>query len=143
MPPAISIISAVYNMQDYLERFLIAILSQTMTDFELICVNDGSTDASASLIQQYADQDKRIRLLNLGKNCGLGVAMNRGLAEAQGYSLCFADPDDFLPANSLELRWQALHKYNAVVRSCHEEFAPKGILLYHERRPPNLPEVFS
>ena len=142
MPPAISIVSPIFNMQDYLKRFLIAILSQTFTDFELICVNDGSTDNSATIIQDYAKHDKRIRLLNLKQNSGFGKSMNLGIAYAKGQTLCFADPDDLLPANSLELRWQALHKYHAVVRSCHEEFNPNGILLNHERRPPNLPEVF-
>ena len=62
--PKISVIVPVYNVAKYLERCLESILSQSFKDFEIICVNDGSTDNSLEILQQYAKKDKRVKIIN-------------------------------------------------------------------------------
>lgn len=89
----ISIIVPVYNMQKYLGRALESILAQTFRDYEVILVDDGSTDASASICEEYA-QDYGFTLLRQ-KNSGVSVARNRGLESAHGKWVTFLDPDDY------------------------------------------------
>ena len=80
--PEISIIVPVYKVEDYLKECLDSLLAQTFLDYELICVNDGSTDRSLSILRQYAAMDERIRLISK-ENEGYGKTMNRGLSEAR------------------------------------------------------------
>ena len=98
-----SIIVPVYNVKDYLGECLDSILSQTYRDFEMILVDDGSTDGSGELCDQYAAQDERIRVIHQS-NQGLSAARNNGIARAKGEYLMFVDSDDyFLRRDALEL----------------------------------------
>lgn len=99
--PKISVIVPVYNVAKYLERCLESILSQSFKDFEIICVNDGSTDNSLEILQQYAKKDKRIKIINQ-KNSGAGYSRNIGINAALGNYLSFIDADDWIDELFLE-----------------------------------------
>lgn len=91
----ISVIVPVYNAEKYLENCIKSILAQTYTDLEVICVNDGSTDNSLSILNSFADQDERIRVIDK-KNSGAAAARNRGIDESRGDYITFVDSDDAL-----------------------------------------------
>ena len=95
MPPAVSIIVPVYNAERTVGRCIESILNQEYSDFELLLVNDGSTDASGSLCDGYAAKDARIRVIHK-KNGGVSAARNTALDLAQGTYLQFLDSDDWL-----------------------------------------------
>lgn len=111
--PKISLIIPVYNVQDYIGECLDSIINQTIKDIEIICINDGSTDNSASIIQDYSRKDARIVVLNQ-QNSGISVARNNGLDAAKGEFVAFIDSDDYLYSNDyLEKLLDACEKYNA------------------------------
>lgn len=89
----LSIIMPVYNAGKYLEKSINSILNQTFTDWELICVDDGSTDDSAGILRQYAAGDPRIRIISQ-PNRGQGAARNRAMAAVKGEYIGFVDADD-------------------------------------------------
>ncbi|TQS74120.1 glycosyltransferase [Ornithinibacillus gellani] len=95
MNPHISIIVPVYNLKSLLPRCVESILAQTFTDFELILVNDGSTDGSGNLCERYAEQDKRIRVIHK-ENGGVASSRNIGLQAASGAYIGFVDNDDHI-----------------------------------------------
>lgn len=99
--PMVSIIIPVYNEERYIEQCLDSLLIQTYQDFEIICVDDGSTDASLEIMEKYGNKYKKFRILNQ-KNQYAGVARNRGLEIAQGKYLLFLDSDDFFYPEMLE-----------------------------------------
>ncbi len=101
MHPAVSIIIPVYQTEAYLERCVRSLLVQTFPDFELILVDDGSTDGSAALCDTLAARDARIRVIHQ-ENGGVSRARNRGLAEAAGERAVFVDSDDWVDENFLE-----------------------------------------
>ena len=103
----ISIIVPVYNVEEYLKQCLDSILDQTYRNWELILVNDGSTDSSGLICQEYAEKDARIRYYEK-ENGGLSDARNYGIEQAQGEYLTFVDSDDFLDASHLNVLYNAL-----------------------------------
>lgn len=113
----ISIIIPVYNTQTTIARLLDSIIFQTYNDWEAICVNDGSTDKSLTILDEYASKDVRIKVLDK-TNGGVSSARNVGLNIASGEWITFADADDWLEPNTFEKYIQAAEKYNAdVVRA--------------------------
>lgn len=99
-PPKVSIIIPVYNVEEYLGQCLDSLLSQTLDDFEIICVDDGSTDKSADILETYAANDHRIKIITQ-KNKGAGAARNTGEKEATGTYLFFMDSDDYCSTDFL------------------------------------------
>ena len=97
----ISVIVPVYNVERYLRRCVDSILHQTYQDLEVLLVDDGSTDASGAICDEYAAQEERVTAVHQ-KNGGLSAARNAGLERAQGTYLCFVDSDDFLDSRMLE-----------------------------------------
>lgn len=93
MNPKISIIVPIYNMEQYLERCVDSILSQTYKDFEIILVDDGSTDNSGIICDDYAEKDQRIKVIHK-KNGGISSARNAGIKLSKGQWLLFIDSDD-------------------------------------------------
>ena len=93
MNPKISVIIPVYNVEKYLRECLDTVVNQTVRDIEIICVNDGSTDSSLSILNEYAEKDQRFRVLSQ-KNQGAGAARNAGLEVAKGDYLAVLDSDD-------------------------------------------------
>ncbi len=100
--PAISIIIPVYNVEKYLPRCLDSVLNQTFTDWEAICVNDGSPDGSADILSEYAARDKRFKIVTQ-KNGGLSDARNSGMRVAAGEYILYLDSDDFIHPQTLEI----------------------------------------
>lgn len=99
--PYISVIIPVYNAERYLSRCLNSILKQTMAELEIICVNDGSTDGSAALLDEYAHKDDRITILHKD-NGGLVSARKVGVAAATGRYIGFVDADDWIAPEMYE-----------------------------------------
>lgn len=97
----LSIIIPVYNVENYISQCLDSILNQAFKDFEIICVNDGSTDNSLNALLKYKNKDERITIIDK-KNEGSGVARNAGLAIAKGDYVYFVDGDDWIDDNALE-----------------------------------------
>ena len=97
---AVSVVVPVYNMEKYLRDCLDSILGQTMRDMEILCVNDGSTDASQTVLEEYAARDDRIRIIRQ-ENMGLSAARNTGARNAGGKYLYFMDSDDILEREAL------------------------------------------
>lgn len=93
--PKISLVVSIYNGEEYLERCMKSIYAQTFTDYEIILVNDGSTDNSLSLCKAYEAKDDRISVINKS-NGGLGSARNAGMAVARGEYITFPDVDDWI-----------------------------------------------
>ena len=99
--PLISVIIPVYNVEEYLEECLESVINQTFSDLEIICVNDGSTDNSLSILEKYSQKDKRIKIINK-PNGGLSSARNAGLEVATSEFISFLDSDDYLDTNTYE-----------------------------------------
>ncbi|MBQ3600387.1 MAG: glycosyltransferase [Lachnospiraceae bacterium] len=99
--PKFSIIVPVYNVRDYLGICMESLINQTIKDIEIICVNDGSTDDSLEILQQYAEKDYRIKVCDK-VNGGSSSARNLGLDEAEGEFILFVDSDDILEKNACD-----------------------------------------
>lgn len=95
-----SIIIPVYNVEEYLRACLDSVLAQTFSDWEAVCVNDGSTDGSLSVLEEYEKKDHRLRIISQ-PNGGLSAARNTGLAAAQGDYVVFVDSDDWVEPTML------------------------------------------
>lgn len=100
--PRVSVLVPICNVERYLEECLDSLVAQYFTDFEAICINDGSTDGSRAIIQRYMDADKRFRVIDK-PNSGYGASMNMGLANAVGEYIAILESDDFFEPNALEL----------------------------------------
>lgn len=108
----VSIIVPVYNVEKYLSFCLDSLVNQTFKDIEIICVNDGSTDNSAVVLEHYAGFDKRIKIINK-ENGGLSSARNAGLDAASGKYIAFVDSDDFVSHFLVERAYNFVQKKNA------------------------------
>ncbi len=103
----VSVIIPVYNAEKYIVRCMDSIVGQTLQEIEIICVDDGSLDASAEILKGYARHDRRVRVISR-QNAGAGAARNQGLLEASGEYLSFLDADDFFEPDMLEKAyWKA------------------------------------
>ncbi|MFX4284473.1 glycosyltransferase family 2 protein [Aliarcobacter butzleri] len=111
----ISVIIPVYNTEKYLDKCLSSVVNQTFKDIEIIIVDDGSTDNSYRICQKYANQDKRIVLLQQS-NQGQGFARNKALLKANGEYIFFLDSDDYLELDAFELLYnEAINKNSDLV----------------------------
>ena len=110
--PKISVVMPVYNTAKYLPESISGVLDQTFKDFELIVVNDGSTDNSLAIIQEYAKKDKRIKVVNMDKNSGAAAARNEGIKHISGQYTLFVDSDDFMLPPMLEKMYNQAQLYN-------------------------------
>lgn len=105
--PKVSIILPVYNVAPYLRQSLDSIIAQTLTDIEIICVDDGSTDDSGKILDEYKEKDNRITVIHK-RNAGTGAARNDGLKIATGECIGFVDPDDWILPNMYERLYNIL-----------------------------------
>ncbi len=108
----VSVIIPVYNVEKYLRQCLDSVVHQTLKDIEIICVDDGSSDSSVSILEEYKKQDARIQII-CQKNAGAGAARNAGLRIAKGDYLSFLDSDDFFEPDMLEEAYQTAETYQA------------------------------
>ena len=125
----ISVIVPVYNVETYLEECLDSIQNQTYTDFEVLLVNDGSTDGSQAICERYCKENRRFHLLNQ-ENQGLSAARNTGVAASRGEFIVFVDSDDMILANYLETLMHYMREDVDIVESqftvSNEEFLAKS-----------------
>ena len=112
--PKISIIIPVYKVEKYLRFCLESLCAQTLTDIEIICVNDGSPDNCLEILEEYAKRDKRFLIINQ-KNAGSGSARNNGIDHAKGEFIGFVDPDDWVSPNYFEILYNRAIICNADV----------------------------
>lgn len=118
--PKVSIILPVYNVEPYLRKALDSVVNQTLRDIEIICINDCSPDNSLAILEEYAQRDSRIKIINQETNQGQGVARNLGIDMAIGEYLTFLDPDDWFELNACELLYNTARDNNAkVVRAAY------------------------
>jgi glycosyltransferase involved in cell wall biosynthesis len=110
--PKVSVIIAVYNTEEYLKQCLDSVCNQTLKGIEIICVNDGSSDGSLSILEEYASKDKRIIVISQ-ENQGAGAARNVGLEIAKGKYVAFVDSDDWVELNMLENLYARAEEANA------------------------------
>lgn len=114
----VSVIVPVYQAQDYLASCLDSILAQTFSDFEVVCVNDGSYDDSVFILSEYAKKDRRIHVINQ-ENKGVSAARNIALKQAQGDFITFLDSDDMWHPCYLEYMMKALYDTQADFVFCN------------------------
>ena len=112
--PKVSVIIPVYNVEKYLRECLDSVINQTLKDIEIICVDDGSTDKSPDILQEYQNKDKRIKVFSQ-KNLSQGYARNRAIKIAKGDYICFVDSDDWIDEQALENSYEYAVKNNAEV----------------------------
>ena len=120
-----SLIIPVFNVEKYLGDCLDSVLDQSFQDWEAICVNDGSTDGSSSLLAGYAAKDVRIKVVSQA-NAGTAVARNTGLKEASGDYIFFLDSDDWLEANALQILSEKLNGEDMLCFSGKRYFESTG-----------------
>ena len=113
----ISVIIPVYNAEKYLGQCLDSLIGQTFSDFEIICVNDGSNDSSLDILNSYADKCDKIKIINI-ENSGPGPARNKGLDIASGDYITFVDADDWVDKKFLEILYGSAIKTNADITEC-------------------------
>ena len=131
MQPMVSIIVPIYNAEQYLRRCVDSILNQEYTDYELLLVNDGSTDASGDICEEYGDQDPRVIVIQK-ENTGVSDSRNRALDRARGKYLQFLDSDDWITPDATRLFVRAAEEYGCDMvisdfyRVVGERLSPKG-----------------
>lgn len=133
--PEISIIIPVYNQEKYVDSCLKSILNQSFSDYEVIIVNDGSTDGGMTICRKYAGIDKRIIIIDK-PNLGVTLARKDGTLNAKGKYLLYIDSDDVLPINSLQNLHSIADKYDLdLVIGNHERFFDNKRLLKQGKKP--------
>ncbi|MBO5435182.1 glycosyltransferase family 2 protein [bacterium] len=116
--PKISIVMPIYNMEKYLHETIPCLLNQTFKDFELICIDDGSTDKSLKILTDYSQKDKRIQVYTQS-NQGAATARNYGINKANGEYLLILDSDDVYHQEMLEKLYNKAIDTNADITICH------------------------
>lgn len=113
----ISIIIPVYKTEQYLKRCVESVLAQTYQDLEIILVNDGSPDNSLKICYEYAEMDRRIKVVNK-ENGGVASARNAGIDLAAGEYIGFVDSDDYIEPDMFELLVGLINEYKADISIC-------------------------
>ena len=126
----ISVIIPVYNVEKYISQCLNSVCGQTYVDLEIILVDDGSTDASGDICDEYARNDKRIHVIHQ-KNAGAAAAKNTGLEVASGRYLSFVDGDDFLEPDAYSHMIQILQEHSANIVQCSYRDVFKDRVIEH------------
>src|SRR5690554_4713937 len=114
----ISIIVPVYNVEPFIEKCMLSILSQSYKNLEIILINDGSTDNLGNLCDAYSAIDPRVKVIHK-KNGGLVSARNAGLEVAKGEYIGFVDSDDWIEVNMYESMYNCLKKHNSEICICN------------------------
>ena len=119
----VSVIVPVYNVENYLKQAISSVINQTLKEIEIICVNDGSTDSSKAILDEYQKSDDRIIVVNKS-NKGYGAACNTGLKLARGKYVAILEPDDFIEAEMYENLYSLAQSCDAdMVKSAFYEFS--------------------
>lgn len=115
--PLVSIIVPVYQVKEYISECVESLLAQTYTNLEILLVDDGSTDGSGEICDEYAAKNSRVRVVHQG-NQGLSAARNTGIEIAKGEYLAFVDSDDVVMPAFIETLYELLGKYQADIAAC-------------------------
>lgn len=127
--PKFSIIVAAYNAGHYIHRLFQSIENQNFRDFEVIVVNDGSTDNTVSICNEIQSRDQRFKVFNK-PNGGVSSARNLGIQHARGEYLIFWDADDYVPNNTLEVFAKAIDQYNSdIIIGQYQEILSDGTII--------------
>lgn len=127
MRPKVSVIVPVYNVKQYLRECLESLASQTIDSLEIVCVNDGSTDGSLCVLEDFASDHPNMVIIDK-ENAGYGAAMNDGVDAATGEYFGIVEPDDYVLDNMFERLYQIAKDNNLdLIKSDHYEFRGKGI----------------
>lgn len=113
MTPKVSILIPVYNVEKFLPRCLDSLMAQTMTDIEIIAVNDASPDGSPEILREYAARDSRIVIVDKTVNEGPMMARSTGIGVARGEWIFFLDSDDYIPADTIERLYERASRGDA------------------------------
>ena len=108
---AVSIIVPVYNVEKYLKRCLDSLINQTLSNIEIICINDGSKDCSGNILTEYALKDERIIVIDQ-ENAGVSIARNVGMEVAKGEYIGFVDSDDWVDLDYFEKLYNSAKQNN-------------------------------
>ena len=114
MQPKVSIVIPVYNVEKYLAECLDSVVNQTMRDIQIICVNDGSPDGSRAILQEYADRDSRIQIIDK-PNGGLSSARNAAYPHIRGKYTLFVDSDDWIELDLCEKTYRKAEESGAAM----------------------------
>lgn len=123
--PVVSVLIPVYNVEDYLGKCLDSVIAQTLNNIEIICVNDGSTDGSAEILQEYKKKDSRITIITK-ENGGLPSARNAGLEVAKGKYIGFVDSDDYIEPTMYETMVNSAMVHDSDVVICGANIFPES-----------------
>lgn len=132
MQPKISIVVPVYNVEIYLRECLDSLINQTLEDIEIICVNDGSTDSSPQILEEYASKDSRIKIFHQ-ENQGVSAARNLGIKNVTSEYLMFVDSDDWIELNALEILYKTIKEKNSDIL-LFSYFNCRGYLIKKDER---------
>ena len=124
MTPKVSIVMPLYNAGKYLEESLVSVLNQTLSEFELICINDASTDDTMSILQKFAARDERIKILINDERSGAAYSRNRGIKAAVGKYLSFLDGDDIFEEEMLDCAYREAEQDSADIVIFEVEHCP-------------------
>lgn len=109
----VSVIIPCYNVAEYLPRCIESVITQTLKDIEIICIDDKSTDNTLGILKKYAKKDNRIHIINHKENLGVAVARNDSMDAARGEYIGFVDPDDYIDTDFYEKLYDKAQKTNA------------------------------
>lgn len=140
----VSVVVPVYNTQNYLEECMDSILAQTLTEIQIICVDDGSTDNSPAMLDCYAEKDERIQVLHIA-NSGYGHAVNLGMNHAQGKYISIVEPDDYIEKGMLERLYTVSEKYglDMVNADCMHFSGQEGDRIFQKSRMINDDSLYN
>ncbi len=133
--PVISIVVPVYNVEKYIKKCLLSIQNQTFTDFEVLVVDDESSDHSPEIIREFTDHDERFTIYRK-KNEGTSMARNYGISLARGEYITFIDSDDYIREDFLEVLYHECVDNDADVACCRFKYA-------YTKTGLNMPMIFS
>lgn len=141
----VSVLMPIYNASTYLRQSLSSVTGQTLTNIEIICINDGSTDSSLEIIREYAKKDSRIVVIDK-PNSGYGDSMNRGVDIAKGKYIAILEPDDWYETSMLKTLYDLATQNNLdVVKSDFYQYSnqTKQNKQYHLFKPSQCDKVIS
>ena len=109
----VSVIIATYNTEHYIRQCLDSVINQTFKDMEIIVINDGSTDSSIDIINEYKQKDERVKVINLDRNYGISKVRNKGVEYSKGKYIAFIDSDDWVSKDYIEFLYENIEKEKA------------------------------
>lgn len=128
MIPLVTVIMPVYNAERYMQQSIESIIAQTYQKWELLIVDDGSTDSSVQIMQEYCSRDRRIQMILSTGNEGVASARNKGIQAAKGEYIAFLDSDDLWKAEKLEIQIHYMQEHNCgFVYSAYDVIDEKNV----------------